>query len=1162
MNSKFAKVLFTYILFIFMSGSVYAQKDIPNVSVSVQNSSLQSLFKTIERQTKYVFSYRDDVLPDRKITVKMDNAPVTKVLDSALTGTGLTYQIVSDNSIVIKQRDPERNFGTGMYNVSGVVYDSEGEPVIGGTVQVKGTHIGTNTDANGAYTLSNVPANAIIVFSYIGTVPVEISASDAKRLSHVVLQTSDNLLDEVIVVGYGVQKKVNLTGAVSAIGKDTFKPRAVNSVAQYIQGAAANLNITNNDGAPGQDVSINIRGYSGLGTSYSPLVIVDGFVSSLKELNPNDIESISVLKDASAAAIYGAQAAYGVILVTTKSGNRNSKTTITYSNNISFSSPTRVPKTAGSMEFADLMREASINEGGTGIFTEETLQRIEQYYNDPNSIPNTVPQAGNPTRWANWGDGQCNANEDWFKELFKTQVNQMHNIELSGGNSSTNYQMSIGFLRDEGKLRLYDDNYTKYNATFKIFTDVTKWLTVGMNMRYVKEKTVTPSYYFSSTVNSLFGWAAMMWPTQPIRDPNGHFTSDGRMAFLHDANPHTAMGDKFVGNLSALFKIAPGLTVNAGFSYNKYAFKETSSKGLVYTYSVDNVPSLDGGSSPETTQVWQGAENQDYISSNVYATYERSIQSHNFKIMAGTQMEYQEYYKVSGNKTHLIFPTKPAISTAIGTPSVSDRLDHWSTLSYFGRVNYDYAGKYLLEFNIRRDGSSRYADKSVDGSSGRWGTFPSVSGGWNIARESFLNQYHNTLSELKIRASYGELGNMRGKSYQYISTIDYQSKYGYIMDGQQISAFGWPSMSSFNTWEKNRTLDFGLDVSMFNNRLNISADYYRKDIIGLITSGELLPSILGSSTPDQNCANMRNNGFEISVSWRDQFNIMNKPFIYSVSAMLSDYQGKVIKYSNPNGIFGNWDGGVPRIWTRFYEGAKMGEIWGFETDHIIMSQEEADMLNSTGAQSQIGANWSIGDIKYKDLNGDGKITDGKMTLDDPGDLKVIGNNTPRYNYSFLLNASWNNFDVSLLFQGVGKRDLWMNGVLTQGVGFFSTGSNVWENTLDCYRNDGRNADPYLPKLYLSDHGWKNMRSQSRYLQNGAYCRLKNLRIGYTIPETVVGKAGIKQLYVYFSGDNLLTFTKLNKNMDPENPGDMIPWQYDILPYPLSKSYSVGLSITF
>jgi len=1146
------------LLAIFMSGKLHAQDQ--TVRIASSPISIGAVINAIESQTDYLVVFRGyDIDVDRKVNIKNKEDKVSNILNQVLAGTNVSYKLEYDYIILYK--DSTANHGSA-YNskepIRGTVLQSDGEPLAGATISIKGSNKTLVADHNGQFAFDGHIGQTVEIY-FIGCKPL-ITKIQAPSATYV-LDPEDNILDEVVVIGFGTEKKVNLTGATANISKDTFKPRGISSTTQYLQGAAPNLNITNNDGGPGQDASINIRGYSGLGTSYAPLIIVDGFTSSLKELNPNDIESITVLKDAASSAIYGAQAAYGVILVTTKSGQKDTKPTVSYYNNFSFSRPTTLPRTAGSIEFASLMKEASLNEGGTGIFTDETLERIEQYYYNPGSIPNTVPQAGNPNNWANWGDGQCNANEDWFHEMFKSQMNQSHNLEVSGGGKGVTYLMSLGFLRDEGKLRYFDDNYTKYNANLKVNADITNWLTIGMNMRYVKERTITPSYYFSSTVNSLFGWAAMMWPTQPVKDPNGHFTSDGRMAFLADANPNTAMGDKFSGNLNAIVTICPGLVVNAGVAYNKYSFRQTSSKGLVYAYGVDNEPHLDGGSSSETTQVWQGAQNNDYISSNIYATYDRSFNNHNLKVMVGTQMEWADNYRIDGNKTQLIFPTKPAISTAIGTPYVSDGLDHWSTLGFFGRLSYNYASRYLVEFNIRRDGSSRYADKSVDGSPGRWGTFPSVSAGWNIARERFFIPYNTTVNELKLRASYGELGNMRGKSYQYISTINYQPKYSYIMDGSQIGAFGWPSMISYNTWEKNRTVDVGLDAAFFQNRLLLSFDYYKKDIIGLITAGEILPAILGSSTPDQNCANIANNGFELAITWKDRFMLANKPFNYSITAMLSDYQGKVTKYSNPNGIFGAWDGGVPKIWSQYYVGAKMGEIWGFETDHMIMDQAEADMLNATGAQSQIGANWSIGDIRYKDLDDSGDITIGTMTLDNPGDLKVIGNSTPRYNYSLQLQASWYNFDISMLFQGVGKRDLWMNGTLTQGVGFFSTGSNVWENTLDCYRNDGRNPDPYFPKFYLSDHGWKNMRPQSRYLQNGAYCRLKNLRVGYNLPAALLNRIGIKNLYVYFSAENILTITKLNRNMDPENPWDVVPWQSGDLPYPLSQSYSFGLNFS-
>lgn len=761
--------------------------------------------------------------------------------------------------------------------------------------------------------------------------------------------------------------------------------------------------------------------------------------------------------------------------------------------------------------------------------------------------------------WADWGDGRGNANDDWYKAMFKPQINQMHNLSVQGGSELTTYMMSLGYTKDEGKLRYYNDNYDRINANAKISTDVTNWLTVGMNLRYAKEKTIVPAYYMDPEggVNGLLGWVAQIWPTVPVIDPNGHFSPAGRMAFIAQANPNTTYIDNLWGTGTALFRILPGLTLNMDFTYNKYARKQTYSKGLIYSWSVSNEPYLDS-SSPETTQVWQNSDNDDFTSANAYVTYDKKLNEHSFKIMAGTQQEYKKMRGLYVNKKGLIIPDQPAISTATGDLQAIDAMDHWTTRGFFGRFNYNFKEKYLFEFNLRRDGSSRYPDKSIATGAGKWGTFPSFSAGWNIAKESFFSSFTKYFSELKLRGSWGELGNMRGKSYQYISTISYNPAYPYIMSNTLIGAFGTPSLIAYNTWETNRTLDFGIDITSFKNRLTGSFDWYQRDILGLITRGEAVPAVLGATSPETNNADIRNTGFELTLSWKDRFTVGGKPLSYNVYATLSDYQGKVLKYSNPKGLIGSWDW-YPKFYSNFYEGAKMGEIWGYTTDHIMVDAEAAAEVNASGSQAQFGGNWTQGDMKYKDINGDGVVNQGSLTLNDHGDLSIIGNNTPRYNYGFGLNAEWNGFDVALFLQGVGKRDLWLTGVLTHGIGGGQWASNVWQNTLDCWRNDGSNMDPYWPKFYLGDLGWKNLRPQTKYLDNAAYCRLKNIQFGYTIPERITQKIAMQKVRVYFSGDNLLTFSKINENIDPELPVDGL-WGSGA--YPLSKTMSMGINITF
>lgn len=1102
------------------------------LSLKMQNVSVKKAMTELEAQSGYSFVYiAGDIDTERVVSV--DAEDLKEAIDQILRGQAVSYEIQGDRNIVVSSNHSRQ---IRKQKVNGRVKDINGEPIIGANVAVKGEMNGTVTDVDGLFTIE-VPVDAVLQITYIGFVPQEVKVGNKTELD-VTLRENNEVLDEVVIVGYGTQKKQNLTGAIASVGAQELEDRPATNTAAVLQGKVANLNISNSDGGPGKKASFNIRGYAGLGAYYSPLVIVDGVTGYLDDLNPNDIETLTVLKDAAASAIYGAQAAYGVILVTTKSGKRNEKPTISYNNNLSFNSPTVLPKTAGSLEFAKLFREASLNEGGGGVIDLETLDRIEQYYYHPGSIPNNVPQIDNPERWSDWGDGRSNANEDWQKAMFKNnQLNQSHNISIRGGGAKSTYAVSVGYLKDEGKLRYYDDYYQRYNALVKLSSDLTNWLTVGVNVRYAHEKSVSPAYYMNpgGDVNDLIGWTQVVWPTIPVLDPNGHFSPAGRMAFINQANPKTTYTDNFWGTLNASMKLLPGWTANVDFTYNKWTNKQTYSKGLIYSWSVSNEPYLDS-SSPETTQVWQNSNNDDFTSVNAYTTYEKGFKGHNFKLMVGMQAEYKKTYGLYVNKMGLVFPDNPSISTATGKVEADDALDHYTTMGFFGRFNYDYKSRYLFEFNLRRDGSSRYAKRH------KWGTFPAFSAGWNVAKEAFFEPYTYILSELRLRGSYGELGNMRGKSYQYVSTVPYSASAGYIMDGQLISAFGAPSMIAYNTWEKNRTLDFGIDITALQNRLTVSFDWYRRDIIGLITKGVTVPAVLGAESPETNNADVRNKGWELSIGWKHSVLLASKPFNYSVSFNLSDYSGEVLKYSNPKGLIDDW-----------YVGKEMGVIWGYTTDHIMVDPAEAKEVNDSGIQNKFGGDWSAGDMRYKNLDDDPNINDGNRTLDDHGDLSIIGNDTPRYNFGFGFNADWNGIDFSLFLQGTMKRDLWLEGPLTFGLGGGQWGSNVWENTLDCWREDGSNQDPWLPRLYLSSTS-KNLQKQTRYMDSGAYCRLKNIQIGYSLPKQLISKVGLQRLRFYFSGDNLLTISGINENFDPE-----APWGGA---YPISKSISFGVNLTF
>jgi TonB-linked SusC/RagA family outer membrane protein len=1079
----------------------------------------------------------------------MKNARLKKLINSMTLSAFLLTMGIGTASARGGDSQESSELQQNKIRITGTVIDQTGEPVIGANVVEKGAAAnGTTTDGDGKFNL-NVSQGAMLTVSYIGYVTQEIAVGNRTQLPVTLLEDMQ-ALDEVVVIGFGTQKRVNLTGAIATVGAKEFESRPVISAAAALQGKIANLNTYNSDGGIGKKASFNIRGYSGLGTTYTPLVIIDGVPGNFDYINPNDIETLTVLKDAASSAIYGSQAAYGVMLVTTKSGKRNEKPSINYNNNLSWNNPTVFPKTAGSLEFAKLFRESSINGGGSGVIDLETMERIEQYYYNPGSIPTTVPQLATPDRWSDWNEGRCNGNTDHYKEFYRSnQLNQLHNLSVQGGTNSSTYLMSVGYTRDEGKLKFYDDRFDRFNVAVNLGSDVTKWLTVNMNVRYTKEKTNTPTYSRTSgSVNTQIGWLAQIWPTIPLYDPNGHVMDATGVEFIDQANPDLTYTDMMSGIGRALFKILPGWTANVDFTYEKYALKRTYSDPLIYMYAVSGEPYL----WRENTQVWQNSYNDDYNSANIYTTYEKEYKGHSFKIMAGMQSESKSSYHLSADKQNLILSNAPSISTATGVVNADDALDHYTTLGVFGRFNYSYMSKYLLELTMRRDGSSRYREGE------QWGMFPGGSIGWNVARESFFEPLQQHVSELKPRITYGELGNMRGKSYQYLSTISYTPQTAYIMNGQRIGAFGTPSLIAYNTWERNRSLGFGMDFAALNNRLTGSFDWYQKEIIGLITRGVTLPAVLGAASPDTNNADIRNRGFELTLGWRDQLTVADKPFNYGVFGNLSDYTGVVTKYSNPNGLISDW-----------YVGKSMGEIWGYTTDHIMIDDAEAEAMNQSGAQRLFGSNWARGDMKYKDLDGDGAITYGNNTLENHGDMSIIGNNTPRYNYGFGFNAEWNGFDVSALFQGTGKRDLWLSGIQAWGLGGGQWDSNVWENTLDCWREDGSNLDPYWPRLYLGNTG-KNLQRQTKYLNNAAYCRFKNFQVGYTVPRSWLQKLSIDRLRIYFSGDNLLTFSKINENFDPEAPGQFkpeAPEQFDPKApgqsvYPLSKSLSVGLSVTF
>lgn len=1055
---------------------------------------------------------------------------------------------------------------------TGVVTDSEGEPLLGATVRVVGTTLGAATNIDGKFTIPNCPVGSTISISYVGCNPVSVKWTGTEIN---VIMTENNMLDEVVVVGFGTQKKVNLTGAVSTVSAKEITARPVNSVADALQGMAAGLDVLGS-AAGGQlngTRSMNIRGTGtiGTGSSVNPLVLIDGMEGDINDLNPADVENISVLKDAAASSIYGSRAAGGVILVTTKSG-KEGKVTVNYSDSFRWNHITNVPKMADSWTWANVMNQGSIASGAGVWFSEDKLAAIKAAQSDPTM----VNMFRNPTsnRWEVWDDTPILpiGNTDWVNEHFgKTSFSQEHNVSVTGGNEKYNFYFSGNILDQGGVLRYGDDNSQRYTVNAKINVNLTKWLSFGYSNRWLRQEYDAPVALTGSTWQNVMRY----WPIVPTHDPNGYPVVESYIEAFTNGGRYKTYNDQTDQQFA--FRIHPieGLNINAEFNYRNRSYN--THRDYLQTGGWD----CDGEYYDRNPNDWaygvvgSGVEEynyrENYFNPNVYGDYSKTFaEDHNFKIMAGFQSEWLHYREFGADRDGIINGL-PFLTTTNGeNMSVSGGAAAWSTAGWFGRLNYDYAGRYLVEGNIRYDGSSRFR------SNRRWTWSPSFSLGWNIAQENFWEDYVNTCNTLKLRYSWGKLGNQNTNSWYptYAAMGYYPNASNWLVNNTRPTYATMPGLISESlTWEKNRTWDIGLDWGLFNNRLTGSFDYYNRKTIDMVGPGEVLPGVFGASVPNVNNVSMTSKGWELSISWRDRIGDFN----YGITANLYDHTITIDEYPNDN----------KSLSVAYYSGKKLGEIWGFEAIDIARSQEQMnahlDRMDASYAASHgyapttprngqriLGTGWSAGDLMLADLDGDGEITQGDFTVDNPGDMKVIGNTTPRYSFGLNLDASWKGFDVKVFFQGVLKRDYYAgdNAMFFGASGIGKWQAVVFEPHLDYFRPEdttdplGPNVDAYYPRVNWG--GPNNRYTNSQFLQNAAYCRLKNVTIGYTLPQELTRKAYIERARVFFSGENLATITNFTKMGDPEMI-EAYNGSYGAgfaKVYPLSRVFSVGLNVTF
>ncbi|WP_247235696.1 TonB-dependent receptor [Telluribacter sp. SYSU D00476] len=1055
------------------------------------------------------------------------------------------------------------------FRVKGTVVASDGQGALPGvSVVVKGTSQGTTTDGSGNYELTVPGEESVLVFSFVGYTPQEVPVGN-RRVLDVTLAADNKVLEELVVVGYGTQKRVNLTGAVSQIQARDLQDRPLNNLSQILQGMVPNLNITFSTGQPGQGGSLNVRGETSINGG-GPLVLIDGVPGDINRINPNDVESVSVLKDAAASAIYGARGAFGVILVTTKTA-KSGKTSISYGNNFGWSTPTVSTRfMTNGYEHTMLNDEAFRRATGNTYtrYSDEDYKELEARRYDKTEHPDrpwTVVKNVNGREIYNYY-----GNYDWWNTLFNmTQPTSQHNLSLSGGTDKINYYLSGLAFQKDGIMRLNTDKFTSYTLRSKINAQLTPWLKVSNNTQYFDSQYTYPGREGGANANFVAITVHAM-PAYAPRNPDGTATyntlknnysiGDGLFANLLNG---VAGGANKVHELTTINSVTIDFTKNwnlvANHSYSFY-IADNWYRSAVARYSIQPgvlipVPNYNSDQYSKTMTF------DPMNVTNVFTSFNQTFGKHFVGATAGLNYESKKHHRLYGARRNLLSESLNDMNLGTGEQLSGGGSYQYALFGAFFRMNYDYSGKYLLEVNGRYDGTSRF------GAGSRYGFFPSVSAGWRISEESFFEPARRVVNNLKVRGSYGTLGNQLPSNtnsasfYPYISIMP-TSQSGWLDNGQKLFQVNTPNPISPNlTWEKATTSNIGLDADVLNNRLNFTFDAYIRNTTDMLIPGKVIPAVYGASVPTENAGDLQTKGFELAISWRDKLNVAGKPLSYNASFILSDSKSTITKYDNPNKILSNR-----------YVGQTIGEIWGYSIDGMFQTNEEAQAyevdqtivnrqrLNAPGEWSKLQA----GDLKFIDLDGNGKIDQGANTLEDHGDLKIIGNSRARYRYGMNLGASWNGIDLSVLAQGIWRKHWYPGNNADKFWGPYSRPyySFIPENFSDDVWTP-ENPDAYFPLLrgYTAlNNGGDLTAANDRYIQNVGYLRLKNVVLGYTFPESLTRKIRVPRARIYVSGENLLTYTPLrSRYIDPEQlDGDATNGRT----YPMSKTYSAGLTINF
>ena len=1066
--------------------------------------------------------------------------------------------------------------------LSGVVLDAADVPLEGVAVIVDGTTNGIMTAGDGSFVLT-VPAKEVVLnVSSLGYVTKLVTVPAIQEKVTIRLEEDNMLLEETVVVGYGVQKKVNLTGAVASVDEKALQDRVSPNLSSMLQGAVPGLSISTSSGNPGSTGSLQIRGTGSINGG-NPLVLIDGVEGEMDRVNPNDVESISVIKDASAAAVYGARAAFGVILITTKKGNDDDgNAVVRYSGRFGWERPTTSTEyeTTGywSAYIHNMFWKADDGTSQYVKYNEYDMRQLLLRINDKTEHPDrpwvTIQNRNGKDKYVYY------ANTDWYHVMFNDEHPvQQHNISISGGNKKVKYFLSGGYNRQTGIIKVRPDVFQKFNLRSKIDFKINQFIRMSNNTSFYNS---TYDYPGVGNVQNAIAYSAnhglaCFTPQNPDgtwvygTDFLGYKVANGRHAFYgNDKNVNLDRKMDFANTTELKITPIKQLTITANYTYRFHQNRNTNrSTALEYSQYPGVMAVYTGKGTAGEDSLTESVDSWAYNAANVFVTYEDTFKdAHHLTVMAGGNLEYSYRKNLSTVGYNLLtdelndFDLVGLNGDGIKEFMASGGQSEYALLGFFGRINYDYKGRYLLEVSGRYDGTSRFAKGS------RWGLFPSASAGWRISEEAWFAPAKNVVSNLKLRLSYGSLGNQNVAAYKFIRKVETHDFAGFSF-GEGSSTASYTSLSAPNagdlTWETSQQYNLGLDAGFFKDRLTFTAEAYIRDTKDMLTDGVALPSVYGASEPDMNAADLRTKGYELAIGWRDQISLFGKPFGYNVGATLSDFKTVITKYDNKEYTFAK----------DYYEGMVLGEIWGFEIDGLFQSDAEAQAyakeVDLGFINKRLYGGWLAGDPKYVDLDKNGIISVGSNTVKNPGDRRILGNSIASLQYGITAGFDYLGIDFSIFLQGTGNHYWYPNDESMAFWGPYSRPyctylpydflDNVWSE---------ENPDAYFPRprayaAFTSGAPLANV--NNRYLQNLRYLRLKNLSVGYTVPKTE--KIGIEKLRIYFSGENLAywsPFKKHSRYIDPEAAFDRTSGgsttRYNNAFYPWQKTFMFGIDITF